>query len=528
MIQRPFQVDFINEFFHKIFIVFKRFLPISLLVFTTIAVGTWGCTKLDTTTLGSDLIPAVDNITTFADTLDINTTQGIFNDSFKIARTDRHVLGLISNDPLFGSTDARIYMQPKPSFYPHYLGNATDSIIAIDSVVVTLLNTGTWGDTSVLQQLRVHEIDDVIFADSVYKKTQTISYAPTLGSLVGSASVNLARLNRFVKYNYGKDSVANQVRIKLSDAYRDKLFNNKDTGANALGNAFRSDFLFRKTFNGLAVSSTAGNAVMYINMTDANTHMEIYVRKKNMTTGSIDSTYNTFSMVASSSNIAYSTPSATANYVQRSHAPGVLNPAPGELYLQTGPGTFATLSIPGLSGLTNRIVHRAQIHVEQIPENQMMDSIFSVPPFMYLDLRDTGSTAKWKPVYFDLNPNLRYDPDNKSGLPYYPSSGEIEYSYFGGFARKRTNALGQKVWYYDINVTRYVQQIATKGTPNYEMRLFPGYTTMYPQYATATFPATTVPLDNQLAYGRIKVKSGNYPDPQKQVKMRMTIIWSKL
>ncbi len=507
--------------------MFKRFLPITLLSYVCIVIVNWGCTKLDTTTLGSDLIPAVDNVNTFADTLDIITTQGIFNDTFKIGRAENHTLGLISNDPLFGSTDARIYFQPKPTFYPYYLGNAGDTIVGIDSIVLSLAYLGAWGDTSVAQQIKVHSINDRNFADSVYKVPKTIAYTPTLGNLLGSATVDLSTLKNVVKFNHGKDSSTNQVRIKLSDAYRDYFVANRDTGVNSLSNALRSDSLFRKFHNGFAISSTAGNALMYVNLLDVKTRLEIYVRKKNTGTGKLDTTYNSFGVLSFSSNIAYITPSASSNFVSRSYPANVLNPAPRELYLQTGPGTFATLSIPGLTAMSNRVVHRAQISIEQIPENSVTDSIFSIPAYMYLDLKDTG-TLKWKPLYLDLNPNTRYDPDFKSGFPYFPGSGEIDYNYFGGVARKKTNAIGEKVWYYDLNVTRYVQQMVTKGSPNYELRLFPGFSTVYPQYGTSTNPAAIIPLNNPLALGRIKVKSGNYPDPEKKVKMRMTIIWSKL
>ena len=509
--------------------MFKRFLPITLLSYVFIVIVNWGCTKLDTTTLGSDLIPAVDNVNTFADTLSIETTQGIFNDTFKIGRGENHALGLISNDPLFGSTDARVFFQPKPTFYPYYLGNAGDTIVAIDSIVLSLSYLGSWGDTTVPQEVKVHSISDLNFADSVYKKPQPIAYTPTNGNLIGSATVDLRTLKNVVKFNQGKDSTTNQVRIKLSDAYRDYFFANRDTGTQSLSNALRSDSLFRKFHNGFAISSTAGNALMYVNLLDVKTRLEIYVRKKNTGTGKLDTTYNSFGVLSSSSNIAYITPSATANFVSRSYPANVVNPAPGELYLQTGPGTFANLKIPGLTGMTNRIVHRAQISIEQMPDNlnPLADSIFSRPTYMYLDIKDTGA-IKWKPVYLDLNPNTRYDPDFTSGFPYFPSSGEIDYNYFGGAARKKTNTLGEKVWYYDLNVTRYVQQMVTQGTPNYELRLFPGFSTVYPQYGTSTRPADIIPLDNPLALGRIRVKSGSYPDPEKKVKMRMTIIWSRL
>ena len=89
--------------------MFKRFLPITLLSYVCIVVVNWGCTKLDTTTLGSDLIPVVDNINTFADTFNVVTSQGYFVDSSHVSRDDYNALGNISNDPLFGKTNANVF-----------------------------------------------------------------------------------------------------------------------------------------------------------------------------------------------------------------------------------------------------------------------------------------------------------------------------------------------------------------------------------------------------------------------------------
>jgi hypothetical protein len=86
----------------------------------------WGCTKLDTTNLGGDLIPEVDNVNTFADTLDIITGSGIFDDSTKLSLTEEYALGKITNDPLIGGTEANLYLQLKPSYYPYYIKKAAN------------------------------------------------------------------------------------------------------------------------------------------------------------------------------------------------------------------------------------------------------------------------------------------------------------------------------------------------------------------------------------------------------------------
>jgi hypothetical protein len=499
--------------------VTKRFLPIVLAALIFVLLINPGCTKLDTTTLGSDLIPVVDNVNTFADTFNIKTAQGIFDDSFKIFRNENNVLGLINNDPVFGSTDARVFLQFKPAFFPYYFGNAGDTLVGVDSVVLGLSYKGVWGDTTKLQNLEIYEINDAEFGDSVFDY-HNIRYQPSIGALVGSGTIDLRTVAGKKIIANGKDSVTSQVRIKLSNTFSSMLFG-RDTLSSTANNAFRNDSLFRKAYKGLAIKSSSGNALMYISLSDANTRLEVHFRKKNA--GKLDTTYNKFTLNAS--DLGTNLPSATSNYISRDWSPEIRNNLanldPTAIYLQTGPGTYANLTIDSLTGLTNRIVHRASIYIEQDPVDLLTDSIFSAPPYMYLDLIDTGAT-KWKPIYFDLNPSTVYDPDNKTGYPYFPGDGTVDHSYFGGFAKTRFNALGQKVAYYDINITRYVQQIATKRTPNYRMRLYPAFRMYYPQYAAAT----EIPYDNPVAFGRVKVKSGRSSNGRSR--MQMVIIWSKL
>ena len=505
--------------------MFKRLLPITILGYLTVVLLSWGCSKLDTTNLGSDLIPAIDNIKTFSTTLDIITTQGRFDDTFKIARSEKHLLGIINGDFLFGQSKANIYLQPKPSFYPYYFGNAGDTLVMVDSVVLTLSYQGSWGDTTKLQTLNVYQFNDPLFGDSVFKFKNIKYQPPMLGNLLASKSIDIRRLRDTVRFANRKDSVTNQIRIKLSDAFAQTLAGRDSTRAGiGNNNAFFKDSIYRKLYAGLAVvpSGASGNALMYINISDAKTRLEIHFKRKINQTGRLDTTYTTFNL--QTNDFASLIPSGTANYIERAWSANVLNPAADALYLQTSPGTFANLRIPALDTFQNAIIHRAQISIEQIPDNPITDSIFSVPPYMYIDLIDTPG-RRWKPLYFDLNPNVRYDPDFKSGFPYFPT-GDVDYTYFGGFARKRINAIGENVYYYDLNLTRYVQQIVTKKLRNFELRLFPGSRVLYPQYTSANFIANELPLDNPLGFGRIKVKSGAHPD--NRVKMRMVIIWSKI
>ena len=105
-----------------------------------------GCTKIDTTKLGQDLIPTVDNIHTFDTTL--NVIAANFDDPNtcdSIVASDLHALGIISNDPLFGKTSANIYMELKPSVFPFaFPDHDTDSLF-LDSAVLVLQYSHSFG-----------------------------------------------------------------------------------------------------------------------------------------------------------------------------------------------------------------------------------------------------------------------------------------------------------------------------------------------------------------------------------------------
>ena len=502
----------------------RRISSIFLPVFCFIIFLNWSCSKLNTTDIGSDLIPAVDNVHTFADTLNITTTQGIFDDTTSISRTTDHILGTISNDPVWGTTKANIYVQLKPTFYPFHYGNITDTIDAsldskthFDSVVLCLNYKGFWGDSTIPQQLTVYEIPSMGNGvwDSVYQD-RNIKWKPNvLGAVLGSATIDVRTLSGKIVYNNSRrDSVKNQIRIRLSNSsnFVSHLLNNYKFDTLSTG-IYARDTLFRAFHDGLAIVSDNGNGIIYCGFSDTTTKLEVhYVRK---VSGIYDTTYNSFKINSTFLSTA-SLPSATGNYVARTRP---VWPAAGgsEIYLQATPGTYANLSIPALSGLSNRIIHRAELIIDQIPGDPN-DRIFTAPNYLYLDLLDSPNTGKWKPLYFDLNPSVPYDPDFITTSVYYP--GIVDLAYFGGLAKDKFDPIsGTFIKSYNINMTRYMQQLVTKHTPNYKMRLFAPYSFSYPQYSF-----NVINYFNAIAYGRVKVGGGANPN----YRMRLRIIYSKV
>ena len=501
----------------------KRILPLAITAISFFSLFGLNCTKLDTTDIGSDLLPAVDNVKTFADTLSIITTQGVFlPDSTYISRTDDHAVG-INNDPVFGQTNASMYFQLKPAFYPFSIGGLGDTLFAnVDSVILCLKYTGFYGDSTLPLQVQVREVVDNtplrLFRDSTNTLKST-NFQPGLGNNIGffpSTAIDVRTLRDTVKYVNRNGFSVNTIRIRLSTAYAQSLYRRDSLSSNPSNNAFRNDSLFRQFYNGIAVLPVgAGNQLIYANLASTDTRLEIHYRKTTAG-GRIDTLFNGLILNANFFSSAASRSSSTANYITRNRP--ALPSGDQVIYMQTSPGTFANLNIPALSTLSNRIVHRAELIVEEIPDLSGFAENFKEPNFLYIELKDTTATAKWKPIYYDLNPANLYDPDYKNPffVSYYPTN--IDYAYFGGFLRNKI-VQGNPARYYNFNITRYVQDIVTNHKPNYELRLSAPFNIKYPQYSN--FP---INYGNNIAYGRVKLGGGNNPN----YRMRLRIVYSKL
>ena len=524
----------------------RRFFTAALsAAFLLIIIGI-GCTKLDTTTLGSDLV-TVDNVNTFADTMTVIATQGIFNDSTSIQKNENHVIGKITTDFLFGETDAAIYVQFKPTFYPYYFGNQGDTVkngttgltspsAGFDSAVICLSYKGAWGDTSsisaIAQNFQVRQIIDDTFRIKTDTIRKSLRYRPSvIGSdLLGSRLITPNVAKSITTYGKGvfKESVENQIRIRLNTpagiAFAKQIFNDQDSTSLGLNNAFNRDTTFRKRYNGFAITVTgpAGNTLFYVNLAEAKSRLEFHYHK---TKNNIkDSLMQSFQMYPFTNGTTAA--SSSANYVARNYAVSqVLSNDTNNVYLQTSPGTFANLKIPQLTGYTNRIVHRAYLIVEQTPDNPITDNIYTVPPFLYLDLKDTVTALpqKYKPLYFDLSRAVSYNPDAKTATElFHPfPAANVDINTFGGNALKRFEPTGVPFYRYEINVTRYVQHIVTNGYKNYDLRLYAPFNYYYPQYAGTTF---VIPYFNPIALGRVRAGSGL----NAAHKMRLVVIYSKV
>jgi hypothetical protein len=457
------------------------------------------CRKInEATTLGQDLIPPIDNVHTFDTTLSVDVFNELFtlqNDTFRLGRSDEHFLGIISNDPLFGTTDARLFLQLKPAAFP-YMFERTDSL-ALDSVVLVLDYTGTYGDTLADQTVNVYALDlgNDFRWDSLYNiRENTFSYSTLLASKTFKPRNLKDSVFAFL------DTTSHQLRFRLPDAFGQMLMNFDTT------NAYWSDSAFNTYFKGFALQSFSGNAVMGFNLSGNNTKLALYYSyPQKGGQGTRDTTVTYFRL---------STRSASANYIIRNYSGSQLalyqgGTAPDDLvFLQNTPGSYARVQIPALATLSNRIIHRAELIIEQVYHPS--DNIFGPPDRLFLDAYDT-TLKKYRTIPFDFTLDFQ---------------GNINAQSFGMNPKSTVDGSGNPIKVWRFNISRYIQNMLTGKEPLYELRLISPYF-IYDQYrppgSTSTQPLG-VYVNNSILRGRLRAGGGNHPTQP----MRLRIIYSKI
>jgi Domain of unknown function (DUF4270) len=458
------------------------------------------CKKInEATELGAGLIPPVDNINTFEAFLDIETDNQLFNDSTKVLYNDLLALGNISSDPEFGATHADAYFNISRSSDFNNPFVHKDSVLFIDSVILSLSYEAAYGDTNSTQTFRVYEVaQNAGFNDTTLYKYNQPDFLTTGGEL-GSKSFQISKLDDSILHIRKKDTtkLANVMRIPLLNSFGLRLAQYDTT--NSPNGGYRSDSIFKTLFRGFAVKAdNSGNVLTYLDPASSEkTKLIVYYRKK-IAGGLIDTTFTEFAHFTN----------GQANIIRRTAAGNwasyLANGLPNDdrIFLQGAPGSFAQLHIKALDTFRNSVIHRAEIIVSPIASTQ--DNVFTYPQALFLDrinaANDTAST-------FDADMELT------------ASIGSFSYNFglFGGLIKSDST--------YRFNITRYVQNIVTTRAPNYKLRLYaPVRAYVYSPSAKAT---SQIYVGDKPAFGRIAIAGGNYAVvPAK--KMRMRVVYSKL
>ncbi|MGH2553838.1 MAG: DUF4270 family protein [Chitinophagaceae bacterium] len=455
------------------------------------------CKKLnEATELGGGVLPAVDNINTFETFLDVTTDNLLFQDTTKVYYGDNLAFGHIGNDPEFGSTHADAYFGVSSIFYPYYPFFNKDSL-AIDSVVLSLGYKSYYGDTNTVQTLRVFEIaQNAGFNDTTLYKYNQPDFLTTGGQL-GATSFQIKNLKDTILHVRKKDTtrLTNVIRIRLPNSLGTRLATYDTT--NSINGGYNNDSLFKSLFRGFTIKAdNSGNALTYISPSDrTNTKLIVYFRvTKN---GVIDTTYAEF----------LHRTSGQANIVKRTIANGWASylsnglPSDDKIYLQSVPGSYASIKIPGLDTFKNALIHRAELVIKPLQSNQ--DNIFLHPQGLFLDRVNSNADTAFT---LDIDMNVQ------------PSGPDYSYnfiSYGGGLKTDST---------YRFTITKYVQDIITLKKPNQTLRLYAPVRAFL--YSNLFARASQLYITIQPAYGRVVLGGGNNADIGKRLRLR--IIYSKL
>jgi len=465
------------------------------------------CKKLnEASEIGGNVIPGADGVTTFDTTLtSLQTYNHIFEankDSASVGLTNDQILGNISNDPLFGKTNAKMFLQLKPDVYPWiFSGVSNKDSLYIDSVVLVLGWNGSYGDTVGSQKINVKEIDthSDFRVDSFYT---IYDPGPLTTTLLGTKTFSPQNLKDSVKAF--QDTTTGQLRIRLDNSFGRRLLDYDVT------NAYATDSAFNTYFKGFAIEAdqSVGNALMAFGIyNNSNTKLAIYYR---FTKGGQDDTTVNYFLVKPGA-------SANHNYVNRFDFAGTplltASNTTGEddlVYIINTPGSYATVKIPALRNLSNRIIHRAELIVEQV--YSFSDNTFTQPFGLMLDVYDS-TIGDYKFIPYDFNPDQNGSPN--------PS--------FGLYGQYTVDGVGNpiKVWKFDL--TRYVQNILTKQEPLHDFRLFTTQTAYGRRRNVVAnnsgpYILAKVNVNPKFAFGRIRLGGGNHPTQ----KMRLRLVYSKI
>ena len=471
-----------------------------------------GCTRITTTDVGSGLIPPVDGITTLDTTFSVITDSYDDLDTIRVYKSDTHVMGAITNDPLFGKSTGSIFFEVAANGYPFFMTGTKDSI-KVDSAVLVLSYKSAYGDSLQPLKFNVYEINSLMdqFRDypANYPNAFPISYNST--PLVPTQTIDIRRLGDSVINRF--EASKNQIRIKLSNSFAKRMILDYDST-----NAYKSDSIFRTYFNGFAIipdPSSPSNAFLNINLGDTNTKLALYY-----TTATSASTVRDTTV----SYLRFNTQtSGHANFITRNRTgaevAGHLSATPktdSMVYVQSMPGTGVRIRVPGLQSLSNRIIHRAELITEQIPDvaHPGVDNQMLPPRYLMLSIYDSVYQHK-------RNIPNDFVVSTLSGPNITTMGGYITYKSTQGY---------DQVAAYNFNISRYVQGIATRSDTAFNLILTAPsndslyYSDAYPNTASRYTWMMNQNYGNIVSNGRVRLGGGNHT----RFRMRLRIVYSKI
>ena len=236
--------------------------------------------KDDKNSLGLDIQPPNDKINVYStDTVSVISYSQIV-DSVKTDETTYSLLGSMV-DPVFGSSTASFYTQFRLSKTSFDFGSTPFP----DSLVLALDYQDIYGDSLASITVKVYELAESIYLDSVYYSHQSLALGSTLlgeRTFVPNLKDSLIVLN---------DTLVPHLRIRLSD-----LSNNlADKLLFAPADSMSNNTSFLNYFPGLGIiaeTTTTGGAIVYFDLMSSVSGMTLYYHNGEDDSLSFDYTIN--------------------------------------------------------------------------------------------------------------------------------------------------------------------------------------------------------------------------------------------
>jgi hypothetical protein len=478
---------------------------------TIVATLLFSCTRISTSELGIDFL-SQDAIGTKDTILDVETETIVLEDSLRIYPTDQQVIGDITNDPIFGNTSASLFLQLKPSFYPFFIKGTKDSIV-VDSAVLILSYKGFYGDSSKPVKIYVNKIDPAtpLEVGKYYASNYANAYGIRKGVAVGNPKLfDIASAKDSINDRF--ENASNQIRLRLNQSVANELLKTYDSNG-----VYRNDTTFRNAFPGFAITTNSAdnhNALIQLALLDSNTKLALYYSTS--ATGSVARdtlvTYFRFSYYAAQN----------ANFIQRNRAASEiashLNGFAKDslVYVQTSPGTMVKIKVPGLKTFKNKIIHRAELIAEQVPDDARLtttDRFMTAPNFLFLGVYDTATKQ------------LRSVPNDYQGV-----MNPQALAQFGGQKISKSLHGYSNVATYNFNVSRYVQGLIARTDSLFDFRLYAPvndsikFVQPYPYNKIQSTDYLSTSLGNQAGIGRVRLGGGSHS----KFRMRLRIYYTNL
>ena len=454
----------------------------------------FSCTKITTTDIGAGLIPPVDGVVTKDTVLDVVSKNTAY-DTISVGISDNHVLGYV-DDAIFGKTTASINFQIATPTVPFSWGISKDNII-VDSIVLCLSYQSTWGDSISPIKLHVYSMDpEVIFNnDSAYNNNKVFEKGTELTQFKTAKFVYPYTLDDVDTTAYYGEVATNQIRIKLDNSFGEQLVGYDSA------TVYQSDSTFYNSVRGLIVEpeqTQLSKALMLVSLTDTATHLSVYYHSKD----NADTLTRRFSpnvLTSASSNTIIRNYQGTQipSYIASSNTNDDL------IFMQSSPGIYSTIQTPGVDLLSNRIIHRAELLMYQVPD--AASDQYLTPPNLFLAALDTSGRRVIIPH------DITYSGTSISNLLQFgvaPISGSNGY-------------------HYSFDITRYVQGIITNKEKLYKLALVAPYNQFVsiPVTDTSFYTAPiATPSLNTAGVGRIRLGGGS--NGNSAYKMRLHIVYS--